>query len=210
MPTDAYDVYCLYIAIKLHFESDYDAIKFKFQAKVRPESFQAHRSRFMFQKLGRKYSKKEIINLFVANHVYRTASWIGDVDDELLTRYTANSEKLEYNFRCDMDEVFTDIHTGKQFRSLFKCKDGQHAPIFAMLLANKIKIESFIALNDVYPFFDQMAIDLDFKSIWQMYERLCNKYRRFMTFDKEMIRKYLRSQVENLAKDSNYFPEKTK
>lgn len=205
MPTDSYQVYCLFLAVQAHFQTDYDAFKYGFKTRANKDSFLNHKSRFIFQKLGRKYSKLDIVNLFVANNVYRTASWVGDVDEDVLPVFQKNNENLEYNFKGDLETIIDKGGTKKGFKALFKCHDGQHAPIFDLLLTKKINIESFIVLNEVFPFFQLMPVDLYFKPIWHTMERVCLKYRPFIKYDKAMIKKTFISQVENLLTDSNNF-----
>ena len=54
---DPFDSYKLYNALKLHFESDYDAIKYNYTTRVNASSFFKRRDKYFFAKLAKTYPK---------------------------------------------------------------------------------------------------------------------------------------------------------
>lgn len=66
MSTDPFESYKLYNALKLHFESSYDAVKYNFKSNVTPNSFLKRKDKYFFAKLGRKHNG-ELKDYYVAN-----------------------------------------------------------------------------------------------------------------------------------------------
>ena len=52
---DPFESYKLYNALKLHFESSYDAIKYNFKTSIKPQSFFKRKDKYFFAKLASTY-----------------------------------------------------------------------------------------------------------------------------------------------------------
>ena len=55
--TDPFNAYSLYNSLKLHFETDYDAVKYNYKTRVNPQSFFKRRDKYFFAKLAKTYDK---------------------------------------------------------------------------------------------------------------------------------------------------------
>ena len=67
---EPFEVYRLYLAIKLHFTTkNYDIVKYRFKVRVKEETFRKRKDMVSIKKLARDYSRDEIINFLVANFV---------------------------------------------------------------------------------------------------------------------------------------------
>ena len=64
MNMDAFDAYKVYIALKSHFNSDYDFNKYNGKTSVSLDSFLKRGDRHFFGKVGRKYLKENVKRLF--------------------------------------------------------------------------------------------------------------------------------------------------
>ena len=74
----SYEVYNLYLAIKLHFTSDtYDYFKHNAKVNSSMNTFLKRNDRFFFHKLNTKYTKDEIIDYFISNFFASSKTWIG-------------------------------------------------------------------------------------------------------------------------------------
>jgi len=70
---DPFDVYKLYLALKLHFTTEsYDITKHKGVVRGKRDTFLQRKDLTAIRKLARDFSKKEIIELLVANFVLVT------------------------------------------------------------------------------------------------------------------------------------------
>ena len=77
---DGFDVYKIYLAIKLHFTSEsYDYFKHNGKTTARLNTFTKRRDRYFFHKLSRSYSSGDCVNYFVAGFIDSNSVWIGDV-----------------------------------------------------------------------------------------------------------------------------------
>ena len=65
-----FEVYKMYLALKLHFTSDtYDYFQYGGTAKASQRSFDNRKDKFFFVKLSRKFKDYELRDFFVANMV---------------------------------------------------------------------------------------------------------------------------------------------
>ena len=71
--------YQRYQALRLHFTTDYDFIKYGGKIRqISAESFMKRKDIFFFQRLERRYKDEELTEYFVANFVSRSGvKWIG-------------------------------------------------------------------------------------------------------------------------------------
>ena len=61
---EPYEVYKLYLAIKLHFTTkSYDVVKYKGKVRVKPETFRKRKDMVSLKKLARDYKREEFIHL---------------------------------------------------------------------------------------------------------------------------------------------------
>ena len=68
---NGFDVYKIYLAVKLHFTTDsYDYHKYEGKVNCKLETFTKNNARYFFHKLGTKYSKDDILDFFVANFLF--------------------------------------------------------------------------------------------------------------------------------------------
>jgi len=93
--------YQRYQALKLHFTSDYDFVKYGGKIrKISEESFLKRKDQFLFRKLERKYNDDELTNFFVANFVSQAGvRWVGEMSGQ-------ESEKVYLNW-CKRIEAFS-------------------------------------------------------------------------------------------------------
>jgi hypothetical protein len=209
-----YDVYRMYLSIKLHFNKEhYD--HFKTANGLRPVKLSTYEKRHdkgYFEAIARKYSKKDILDLFVSNFMYHPACYISELREEhahnnmiLWRKY--NQARL-YRFKQDMQYIknFLDTHTVYDtFDSLFSFYDDI-PPIFWMVKHGNIKIESFIIMNEILNFFPKFDKNLSGTNgkLWKSYKHKCLKLTPFLNLSsdeiermKEVMKKiFLQSETE--------------
>ena len=65
---DPFDVYKIYLAVKLHFTTEsYDITKHKFATRGKRETFLKRKDLLVLRKMARDYDRKDIIDILVAN-----------------------------------------------------------------------------------------------------------------------------------------------
>ena len=73
-----FEVYRTYLAIKLHFTSDYDYVKYGGKLNASVQSYQKRKDQFFFKKLSRVYNKEQVEHFFVSNFIENEKMWVGD------------------------------------------------------------------------------------------------------------------------------------
>ena len=186
---EAYEVYRLYMAIKLHFTSDsYDISKTKGKVRECRNAFLKRKDIFAFRKLGQKYSKLEIINFLVANFI-RGDKYGGVFDreaEEVYEQWKIRQQKLTYIFTQDIISIITESE--KTGQDPFTSNNGTHPIVVRLYLGGKISLETLIIPDKLFDFrySNDNSLQLDF--VWKDISLLIKKYRIFVKIDKE---KYL-------------------
>lgn len=186
---EAYDVYRLYMAMKLHFTTDsYDISKSKGMVKDCRNAFLKRKDILAFRKLGEKYSKKEIIDFLVAN--FTRGDRYGGVFDheaeEAYENWKNRRDKLSYIFSQDISLILLEAE--KNNEDPFTTTGGKHPLIVRLYLGGKISIETLIILDKLFNFRYSNDTVLQYDFVWKEVSLLISKYRIFVKIDKE---KYL-------------------
>ena len=187
MSYPGFNAYKVYLALKNHFTSDYDYFKYHGKMKVKEESFLKRRDKFFFEKIERRY-KKELVPFFVSNLIKEDNSWSGslatDRAEQTFNEWKKKTQSLRYVFKEDMGRVRTLMdHNELQFDELFECGDGQHPPIFKLLISEEITIESFVILDQVLSFCKRINKRILDDYVWSVYYKRVMKYSRFIEVD---------------------------
>ena len=198
---DGFDVYKIYLAIKLHFTSDsYDYFKHNGKTTARLNTFTKRRDRYFFHKLSRSYSSSACVDYFVAGFIGSDTVWIGDVvgksGQENYTRWQKRIESLSYVFEGDVNTLLEFIEEKKiKFDDLFKVKDGQHPPLVKLYIANKITIESMIILDDILNYTKQFNKQIKETVIWPKKYKLLMNYKPFLKYNTTKMKMIIKKKI---------------
>ena len=88
---NGYQAYQIYQSLKLHFTSNYDAIKYNYKTPTKQTSFEKRRDRYFFEKLSRRFKRDELIQYFTSNLIENHGI------SELVDNYLAKNEKKIIN-----------------------------------------------------------------------------------------------------------------
>lgn len=184
---EAFEAYKIYVAIKNHFTSKtYDYFKYGGKTKAARSTFEKRNDKYFFHKLSKK---KDIVEFLAANFAYgNQVSWVGDfinteISEQRYLKFIRTKESLSYIFSQDLDRL--DF----EFDSNFQCVDGQHPPLLRLYLQGTISIETLIILDDLLSFSHKWTRRIEEKVIWPQVNHLCKKFRPFMAYDKEKMKK---------------------
>ena len=198
---DGFDVYKIYLAIKLHFTSDsYDYFKHNGKTTARLNTFTKRRDRYFFHKLSRSYSSSACVDYFVAGFIDSDTVWIGDVvgksGQENYTRWQKRIESLSYVFENDCDTLLDFIEEKEiKFDDLFKVKKGQHPPLVKLYLANKITVESMVILNDILNYTKQFNKEIGETVIWPKKYKLLMNYKPFLKYNITKMKMIIKKKI---------------
>ena len=180
---EPFEVYRLYLALKLHFTTkDYDITKTLGAVTGKRETFLKRKDLTSIRKLARDYKRSEIIDILVANFA-NGDKWGGVFDSECLETYKkwlTNKKRMLYNFNTDLDNILFRMEKDQVKSAIF---EGGHPLIFRMYMGRDIKLESLVILEQLRPFVSQYSSDFVLEDTCL----LISKYKPFVRFDKDSI-----------------------
>ena len=184
---NGFEVYKIYLAVKLHFTSkgrSYDFHKHLGRTTARLETFTKRRDRYFFHKLSKSYNNITIVDYFVSNFVTNTNLWVGDIigktGDDNYKQWSKKIEALHYYYEQDIDYILEQDY---KFDDLFKSVNGQHPPILKMFLSKKINFETVLILDEILSFTKQLNKNINEKVLWpKLYDRMI-RYRAFLNYN---------------------------
>jgi len=201
---NGFEVYKIYLAIKLHFTSknqSYDFHKHNGRTTARLETFTKRRDRYFFHKLSKSYSDKSIVDYFLSNFVSNTNIWVGDIigqtGDETYKQWSKKLEALHYYYEQDIDYIIERMETKDiKFNDLFLSVNGQHPTIVKMFLSKKINFETLIILDDILKFTKKLNKDITEKVLWpKLFDRM-KRYKPFLSYNITKYKISLRDKMK--------------
>lgn len=180
---EPFEVYKMYLALKLHFTTpSYDIVKHKGAVRGKKDTFLRRRDLTSIRKLARDYSKKEITDFLVANFVSGD-KWGGVFDTEASERYSmwlTKRQRLLYTLSKDLETIILNMELGEIDSAIY---DEGHPLIFKLFLGGEIELETLVILDKILPFTKQYSEDFVLKD----YCLLVNKYKPFIKINKDEI-----------------------
>jgi len=155
---DGYHAYQIYQSLKLHFTSDYDAVKYNYKTAVKRVTFEKRRDRYFFEKLSRKYRQEKLIHWFTANLIKDTNGWIGNMNDGVYEEYVAHKDKLTYMFIQDMKYMADQGYTFDQICTT--TDNNSRNPLLEALRAEEINLESVVLVDILVNFLNRLKKDI--------------------------------------------------
>ena len=200
---DGFDVYKIYLAVKLHFTSEsYDYFKHNGKTTARLKTFTKRRDRYFFHKLSRAYSDTDIVNYFISNFVSNTNLWIGDIigksGDENYKIWSRKIEALHYYYEQDIEYILSMITKKLSFDDIFTSKEGQHPPILKFVLSKKINFETLLILDDILKFSKRLNKTISEKVLWpKLYDRMI-RYKPFLKYNMTKYKMTLKKKIKEM------------
>lgn len=189
---DAFDLYVYYLAMKRHFTSTYDFIKYNGKVKANSHSFETRKDKFFFYKLSKNSNAKELI---FANILSDPNVWVGDlVEDKAKDVYLAWRKKIDslsYVFRSDLGELDQDDPNSDILTT------GEHPRLLKLYMMNRVSIETLIILDDMMKIFRYWDKNISDTILYPDINRMCKKYRPFLDYDKDKMRKIVLDKFAN-------------
>ena len=149
-----YQAYQIYQSLKLHFTTDYDAVKYNYKTSVKQSSFERRRDRYFFEKLSRRFKREDLIHYFTANLIENQKVWIGDMSDEIYSAYVARYDKLTYMFDEDVKFLCNKGYTFDQLCST--TEDYSASPLLEALRAHEIRLETVVLMDILVNFLKRL------------------------------------------------------
>lgn len=183
---DAYNFYMYFLALKKHFtDNNYDFFKYNGKVRASVNSFETRKDKFYFFKMSKRADAKEFA---LSNLVKNPNIWIGDMVgndkcEEVFTQWMKKQQSLSYVFKNDLSEIDEDFDTN------FVVKDGQHPKLIRAYVQNRINIETLIILMELSGVSKYWEKNISDTIVFPDINKLCVKYKPFLTYDKEKMKK---------------------
>ena len=180
---EPFEVYKVYLALKLHFTTkSYDITKTKGAVRAKKETFLKRKDLTSIRKMARDFKRSEVIDILVANFVSGD-KWGGIFDAGLLEthkKWLTSKQRMLYNFSTDLDNILFRMEKDGVKSAIH---EGSHPLIFRMIMGRDINLETVVMLEKLRPFVDKYSNDFVLEDVCL----LVSKYKPFVRFDKEKI-----------------------
>lgn len=186
--------YSRYQALKLHFTSDYDFVKYGGKIRtISEEAFLKRKDQYLFRKLERKYSDEELTNFFVANFVSNAGvRWVGEMNgpesEKIYLLWLKRMEAFSYYLKQDLQYIEDNVANPREVLKT----NGGHPPLLKLYLGNKIAAETIISFDRVTNVLDSWNDIITDTIVWPEAYRQLSKYKPFVKVDKDIIKKVMR------------------
>lgn len=195
----AYKACCIYRALKLHFTTDYDFLKYKGKVNYTPSQFNKNKHRFVYEKLCKKYSEEDLLKFFIANFLQNETVWVQDLLSqeayENFVNFNKKQQSLSYIFENDLINIFGEENHTK----IFKSNSSDFPLLLTKLLRNEVSAETVIIMNEFLNFIPKWEKNIKDDFIWPRVKTKLLKYQPFLHYDKSKFKQTLIDIVKEFA-----------
>lgn len=192
----AYKACCIYRALKLHFTTDYDFIKYKGKVNYSVSQFDKNKHKFVYDKLARKYSDDDLLKFFLANFLVNDTVWVQDLLSqeayENFVNFNKRQQSLSYIFENDLINIFND----ENHKKIFKSNSSDFPLLLTKLLRNEVSSETVIIMNEFLNFIPKWEASIKDDFIWPRIKTKLLKYKPFLHYDKDKFKILLVNSVK--------------
>ena len=189
-----FEAYEKYVALKLHFTSEYDYFRYNGKTSVTPKSFNERKDKFHFKRLAKKYDDSTIIEYFIAN-IIDNKQWIGNMDMATYSQWQAKIQSIEYVFSNDVEKLLTNV---SEFEIILNSDKGNHPKLVKAYLGKKISLETLVIFEKLLQFRKTFNKEITDQIIWPKVNMLIEKYEPFVEANMSRCRKILLEKAEEL------------
>ena len=188
--------FALYNALKTHFtSSSYDYFKYHGKTNVSKDTFMKRKDKYQFYKLSRKYSLVELKDFFVANFIYGSSTWVGEMTgpdgEDVYKKWQKINQSLSYVFQSDIEKLISESDPEK----MLKVGGGQHPILLNKVMSGIISVETVTILNSILGFFPMWDKKINDDLLWPNWKLKFIKYEPFITYDRTKFTKILKQSI---------------
>ena len=186
---DGFDVFKIYLAIKLHFTTDsYNYHDYGGKVNCKLETFTKRNDRYFFHELSKQYDKYQILDFFVANFLDNDKQWVGNLlrkdGQEVYLNYKKHKDGIGYHFRRDSVSVNDDFTARSLSFNDGLCNDtGQHPRLLQLYIKKKISHQTMVILDYHLNFIKNWDKQITETFVWPILSKRLKKYRKFVHFN---------------------------
>ena len=174
-----FEAYEKYVALKLHFTSEYDYFRYNGKTSVTLKSFNNRKDKYHFKRLAKKYEDSTIREYFVANMI-ANKQWIGEMDLATYSQWQARNQSIEYIFQNDAENLLTQV---ENFDIIFNSDKGNHPKLVKAYLGKKISLETLVIFEKLLHYRKRFDKEINETYVWPTVSRLIERYEPFVKAD---------------------------
>ena len=197
MSVTGLEAYQLYSALKLHFTTSYDYVRYSGKVNsATVKSFEINKGKYFFYKLSRKYNKDELFGFYVSNFLENPKIWVGNLlsedCDSTYKLWLRVQQSLSYIFEQDVSKVLDMVDKPDE---LLRVVDGDYPLLYTLHKQGDVSLETIIIMNDIMNFIPMWSKKVTDDLIFPEFIRLCDKYKPFIHYDKVKMLGILKSKL---------------
>ncbi len=195
-----FDVYRMYLAMKLHFTNphfDYFASGGKTNAKEK--TYQQRNDFWFFETLARRHTKEEIQELLLASFILSEDTkkvWIGDIKQSGKNNWMVwkkLQQSLTYTVEQDLGSVAHHMDAkGYSFNNLLE-ELGTHPPLLRLVIRREVHLETLVVMDIVLGFTKSWDKNLR-DPLWEQLSLKIKKYKPFLSIDRNKYQQILKEK----------------
>ena len=189
-----FETYENYVALKLHFTSEYDYFRYNGKTSVTLKSFNNRKDKYHFKRLAKKYEDSTIREYFVANMI-ANKQWIGDMDLATYSQWQARNQSIEYIFQNDAENLLTQV---ENFDIIFNSDKGNHPKLVKAYLGKKISLETLVIFEKLLHYRKRFDKEINETYVWPTVSRLIERYEPFVKADMGKCKQMLIDKTQEL------------
>ena len=206
MSYNGFDVYKIYLGVKLHFTTDtYDYYKYSGKVNATLDSFTKRKDSYFFYKLYTKYSRSAARDFFVSNFVDDSKKWLGNLinDDghKVYLQYKKYFQSFDYSLRNSIGNIVYDFSRKRiSLDDGLLVVNGQHPRLLRLLIQRKINFPTAIILDSVLDFIKVWDKEITEKVVWPDLSRKLKKMRPFISYNKTQAKLIMKEVITDELK----------
>ena len=198
-----FDVFKVYLAVKLHFTTNYNYFDYDGKVNCKLETFTKRNDRYFFHKLSTKYNKDEILDFFVANFCESDKKWIGNLlqndGRETYLNYKRVKDNFIYHFRNDIVNLVNDFNSKRiSFDNGFLCDSGQHPRLLRLLIQRRASFQTIIVLDQVLSFIKNWNKQIKERVVWPKIAHTIAKLKPFINYNMTECKLIMKEIIVNV------------
>ena len=197
-----FDVFRVYLAVKLHFTTDIDSFDYYGKVNINLETFTKRNDRYFFHKLSTKYKQDEILDFFVANFCESDKKWVGNLLEndgrEIYLNYKKVKDNFNYHFRNDIVNIVNDFSSKRiSFDDGFICHNGQHPRLLRLLIQRRTSFQTFVVLDQVLSFIKNWNKQIKERVGWTKIAHKISKLKPFIKYNETECKLIMKEIIVN-------------
>jgi hypothetical protein len=190
--------YAMWNALRLHFTTDYDYLKYNGKTNVTKTNFTNRKDKYQFYKISRKYSLEQMKDFYVANMLAKDLQWVGDITgqdgEEQYKKWQKRIQALTYNFESDI------IHLFESSGNCLYVDNGNYPVLLQELMQGDVSLETVCIMDDIMNFLPMWKKKILDDIVWPEWYKKIVKYKPFIVYDKNKLKTVLREKYNEYAK----------